>query len=256
MPNLDEVMYGNRSYLLTGWYQPCFNNATEQLYDNRIIAMRITPLLINFLQIRRFLSSSCVAFMLPMLIYNPLNCTSGHSHALHLKKILGFARSLMISLIITTVLSGCGCGYGYKNCPKKINIYYPTDAGSLNAHTKLTEAAVSATDSLTEIAAIEKATQPKAKINEPPNPDSIGLGGLASVDWTGPIEPLVQKLAAAGHYKYRVIGKRPAIPVLVAVYAYNMPIADILRDANFQAGKRANIYIYPRRRVIELRYDP
>ncbi len=159
---------------------------------------------------------------------------------------------LSVTLIAALLLSGCST---FQNRPKKIKVYYPTDAGSVNAHTKLVEAAVSATDSLNQIAAIEKATHPKSKLKEPVNPDSIGLGGLASIDWTGPIEPLVQKLAAAGNYKYRVIGRRPAIPVLIAVYAYNMPIADILRDANFQAGRKADVLIYPRRNTIELRYD-
>src|SRR5690606_33094186 len=102
-----------------------------------------------------------------------------------MKKLLYF------TLIAACALSGCST---FQNRPNKIKVFYPTDAGSVNAHTKLVEAAVSASDSLNQIAAIEKATHPKAKLKEPVNPDSIRLGTLASVDWTGPIEPLVQKL--------------------------------------------------------------
>jgi defect-in-organelle-trafficking protein DotD len=118
----------------------------------------------------------------------------------------------------------------------------------------LAEAAVSTSDALGQLAAMEKAGAPKTKLIQPVNADHIGLGGLASVDWTGPVESLVAKLAAAGHYKFRVVGKNPAIPVLIAVYAANMPLADILRDANLQAGKKADIMVYPSHRVIELRY--
>jgi defect-in-organelle-trafficking protein DotD len=168
------------------------------------------------------------------------------------------AKLIALMILATLLLTGCASNPNKPSAegrPKRIVIFYPTDTGSINAHSKLTEAAVSATDSLSQIAAIEKATQPKAKLKEPVNPDSIRLGTLASVDWTGPIEPLVQKLAGSARYKYRVVGKRPAIPVIVSVYAFNLPIADILRDTNFQGGKRANIVIYPRRNTIELRYD-
>lgn len=155
---------------------------------------------------------------------------------------------LVVSLMTISLLSGCA------SRSTKVVAYYPADAGTLNARTKMTEAATSVSASLNELAAIEKATHPKAKLAPPLNPDSIGLGAPTSVDWTGPVEPLVAKLAAAGNYKFRVVGKNPSIPVLVAVYAVNMPIADILRDANYQAGKKADIVIYPSRRTIELRY--
>ncbi|HVV69299.1 MAG TPA: type IVB secretion system lipoprotein DotD [Gammaproteobacteria bacterium] len=154
---------------------------------------------------------------------------------------------LVVSLMTILLLQGC-------TRSTKVVAYYPPDAGTQNARTKLTEAATSVSASLNELAAIEKATHPKAKLAPPLNPDSIGLGAPTSVDWTGPVEPLVAKLAAAGNYKFRVVGKNPNIPVLVAVYAVNMPIADILRDANYQAGKKADIVIYPSRRTIELRY--
>lgn len=131
---------------------------------------------------------------------------------------------------------------------------YIVDTGVQKAQTKLAEAAISTTSSLNQLAAIEKVQEPRSKLSRPINGDSIGLGGLASVDWTGPVEPLVSKLAFAGHYKFRAVGKNPAIPVLVAVYASNMPLADILRDTNLQAGKKADIVVYPSRHLIELRY--
>lgn len=159
------------------------------------------------------------------------------------------AKWLIRLLFVSLLLVGCA------KAPPSDHIvtYYPYDSGAQNARTKLTEAAVSVSSSLNQLAAIEKTTHPRAKTND--NPFACaGLGGLASVDWTGPIEPLVLRLAESANYKFRVIGNRPAIPVFVQIYTVNMPTADILRDANFQAGRKADIQVYSSRRTIELRY--
>jgi defect-in-organelle-trafficking protein DotD len=119
---------------------------------------------------------------------------------------------------------------------------------------KLAEAAASVSKSLEDLAAVEKAVHPNAPLPPPPNPASIGMGRLASVNWTGPIEPLIRKIAAITGYKVRTIGKCPAIPAIVSISARNTPLADILRDASYQAAKKTDIVIYPRSRVIEIRY--
>lgn len=161
--------------------------------------------------------------------------------------------------LLTLALSGCASRHAndtvlsYTGNDVRTGDYV-VDSGVQRTQVKLAEAAVSTTQSLSQLAAIEKVQAPKSKLSQPLNADSIGLGSLASVDWTGPVEPLVLRLANAGDYKFRVVGKNPSIPVLVAVYATNMPIADILRDANLQAGKKADIVIYPKHRLIELRY--
>lgn len=153
----------------------------------------------------------------------------------------------ILSIIILILLALAGC-HRYPGGEQVIT-YYPFDAGADNARAKLTEAAVSASASLNQIAAIEKATHPEVK-----KLAVYSIPGIASVDWTGPIEPLALRLAQAAGYKFRVIGNRPAIPVIVEIYTVNMPIADILRDCNYQAGKKADIFVYPSRRTVELRY--
>lgn len=156
-----------------------------------------------------------------------------------------YTKPLVIVSLAVLLISGC-----FRNpAPEKVITYYPFDAGAENARAKLTEAAVSVSSSLNQLAAIEKATHPEAK-----KLAFYPVPGLASVDWTGPIEPLVLRLAQAADFKFRVIGNRPAVPVFVEIYTVNMPIADILRDANYQAGKRADIFVYSSRRTIELRY--
>lgn len=123
-----------------------------------------------------------------------------------------------------------------------------------NAEVKLVEAASSVSKSLDQLAHIERAMYPYLKLPQPENPAAIGMQHLASVDWNGPAEPLVEKIALASHYRLRVLGKNPAVPVIVSVSKKNAPLADILRDVTFQSVKRANIVVYPGSHVIEMRY--
>ncbi len=160
-----------------------------------------------------------------------------------------------LAILITTTILASLSGCAIKRQP--VNVFYPVDSASLDAQTKLAEAAISTSSSLNRLAALEKANQPQTKLAPPMNIDHmnhVGLGALTSIDWTGPIEQVAKELALISHYKFRVLGKRPAIPVLVAVYAVNMPVGDILRDINFQAGSKADVVTYPSHRTIELRY--
>lgn len=123
-----------------------------------------------------------------------------------------------------------------------------------DATVKLAEAADSISNSLLDLARIQAVATPPAKGKSLPNPATYGMQSRASVDWAGPVAPIVEKIATASNYKVRILGKAPAIPVLISLSAKNAPLADILRDVDFQAGKKANIVVYPKSRVIELRY--
>lgn len=81
-----------------------------------------------------------------------------------------------------------------------------------------------------------------------------GMGGTVDIDWTGPIEPLVQKLANMTDYRLKVLGNTPAIPIIVSISQDKAIIADLLKNAGMQAGKRANIVVFPANRIIEIRY--
>ncbi|MDQ2994373.1 MAG: DotD/TraH family lipoprotein, partial [Pseudomonadota bacterium] len=76
----------------------------------------------------------------------------------------------------------------------------------------------------------------------------------ASIDWTGPVEPLVRRIAMASNYRVRIMGPRPAIPIIVQVSTQDVPLMDILRDVTYQAQKNADIVLYPSTHIIELRY--
>ena len=81
-----------------------------------------------------------------------------------------------------------------------------------------------------------------------------GMGGKADIDWSGPIEPLLEKIALMSDYQVKLLGNPPAIPIIVTVHQRGAVIADILKNASLQAGKRANVMVFPASRVIEIRY--
>lgn len=155
-----------------------------------------------------------------------------------------FARVIIYSLVSSLVL--------FAGCTRRIKSPPPH---SDDATIKLAEAATSVSNSLKKLARIQAAATPPVKGKHLPDPNTSGMTGIASIDWAGPIGPLVTKIAQASKYKVRVLGKTPAIPIIVSVNAKNTPLASILRDVDYQAGKRAHIVVYPHKRVIELRYN-
>jgi len=119
---------------------------------------------------------------------------------------------------------------------------------------QLLVAAQSIEDSLSTLAAAEKAESAPILSTAALVTAEGGMGGTADVDWTGPIGPLVCKIGTMTNYHVKFLGTEPAIPVLVAIRAKRGVIADILQNASFQAGKRAHVLVFPATRVIEVRY--
>lgn len=130
----------------------------------------------------------------------------------------------------------------------------PVNNPSDDATIKLAEAAVSVSDSMHEMARIEKVVVPPHKDNTLTIPNAYNLQARASVDWSGPIEELTSRIAKAAHYKVRVLGKVPAIPILISLTIKDQSLAEILRDIDYQAGIKASIHVYPNSQVVELRY--
>lgn len=118
----------------------------------------------------------------------------------------------------------------------------------------LAEAATSVSHSLTDLAATEQAAFHPINTQAIPDPAAYGMGARVSIDWSGPIEPIVQQIAQASAYRVNVVGKEPAVPILVTVNAKNEMLGDILSNVGYQCGKRADLVLYPETQVIELRY--
>lgn len=133
--------------------------------------------------------------------------------------------------------------------------YTPPPGSHINgADASLAEASYSVSRSIVSLSETAQAAHPHLQLEPPPSPASYGMDQLTDIDWSGPIEPLIRQIAQAANYRVRVLGTPPAIPVLVTLYDKNRMLADVLRDAGYQAGRRAQIVIFPESRVIELRY--
>lgn len=121
---------------------------------------------------------------------------------------------------------------------------------------RVAQAATAVSQSLHDLKAIEKMVNLPLNNKFLPYPTSYSLTKLVSIDWSGPIQPLLERIANMAHYKLRVIGRTPALPVLVTLTARNMPLGYIIRDADWQAGTKAGVFVYPAIKTIELRYVP
>ena len=151
-------------------------------------------------------------------------------------------------LVLATQLVGCST---------KSKIFVDNSDNDRSQHTaevKLTAAADSISKSLAELAEIEKTSHPQTKLLSPVDPGMIGMAMLASIDWSGPVQPFMKKIADASKYRLNILGNPPGIPILISISAKDTPLADVLRDANFQCGNKANIVVYPASKIIELRY--
>lgn len=151
------------------------------------------------------------------------------------------------TVLITILFLFCGCHHTVFMKPP---INDPSDDASI----KLAEAASSISDSMLEVAMVEKVIYPSHKDNSLTIPNAYTLQARASVDWSGPIEEVTKRIASAGHFRLRVLGKEPSIPVLVSLNIRDQSLAEILRNIDYQAGKKANIHVYPNSQVVELRY--
>lgn len=152
-------------------------------------------------------------------------------------------------LLIALSLTIAGCASTHAGVP-----HGDPSLGQDPAEATLAEAATSVSKSLVNLDEMQKANSPPSAASPPVDPASYGMSNLVTIDWNGPIEPLLTQIADATGYQINVLGKAPAIPILVTVIAKNRPIGEVLRDAGYQCGDKADIVVFPGSKVIELRY--
>jgi defect-in-organelle-trafficking protein DotD len=160
-------------------------------------------------------------------------------------------------LMLSASLALVGCGPSHHNY---VLLRYvtaqsaPEPAVDKNAQAQIAQAATSVNKSLQNLDAIELATHKGVSLSAPVNATAVGMAQTVSVSWHGPIAPLLKQIATASHYRLRVLGTAPSIPLLVNVNATDKTLVDVLRDATFQVAKEASVKLYSSNHVIELRY--
>lgn len=119
----------------------------------------------------------------------------------------------------------------------------------------LADAADRASNALETLAAVESKRTPVANLG-PVGDAPIELRRGVTVNWVGPVEPIVQGLANRASYEFLTIGATPSIPVVVRVDVENRPVIDVLRDIGLQLGVRGDVKVDGNRQVIEIHYAP
>lgn len=168
-------------------------------------------------------------------------------------------------LIVMLAIDGCtvlkrqnnekiNCDLPAEETCKPCNPPPPPDCTKVSVENQLLYAAQSIEQSLTTLAAAQKAESPPILNTAPLITPEGGMGGTIDIDWTGPLGPLVDKIARLTEYRVKFLGNEPAIPILVTITGKRTIIAEVLQNASLQAGRRAQILVYPSNRVIEVRY--
>ncbi len=161
-----------------------------------------------------------------------------------------------IIFLTASALLLAGCGSTVKN---EVNLHYvptnqaPAELNNQDAQVQLAEAASSVGKSLQQLSAMQMAVTPKTDVPEI-DAKTTGMTQMASLDWYGPVLPVVEQIAKSTGYQVRVLGDAPAIPVIISISVQNQPMADILRNVAYQAHNKADITVLPARKIIELRY--
>ncbi len=163
-------------------------------------------------------------------------------------------------LALLAVIGLCGCSSSGSQKHVALTLkYITTDSApqqnvSRYTESALTEAATSANATLQEISALSISKHRNKPMPALPNADKLHLATRASVNWTGPATTLLRTLAKAGHYKISFVGRKPSIPMLVTLRENDKTLASLIRNVQYQLAKKATIAIYPRRKIIEVRF--
>ena len=175
-------------------------------------------------------------------------CTSDETHSIGWTVIRSFSPRRFLPLFLLVMVVGCAETSGSKSTHTTVFTNDPLTAD-------LAASADRTSKALDRLSAVETTRTPVPDPG-PLNAIPPGLETPVTVEWTGPLAPLVSRIATMGGYRFRVTGKPPAVPVVVDIDATNEPLVEILRNAGQQGAARAGVVIDVRNRVIEVRYAP
>jgi defect-in-organelle-trafficking protein DotD len=117
----------------------------------------------------------------------------------------------------------------------------------------IADAADRAAVALETMAAVDVNYAPAVSVAPIPNAPTE-LNRALTLEWVGPVEPLIKSLADQAGYRFEVLGNAPASPVVVSVNVENTPLIEIMRSVGLQLGTRADVRVDSDARVVEVQY--
>ncbi|MCP8352363.1 DotD/TraH family lipoprotein [Candidatus Synchoanobacter obligatus] len=163
----------------------------------------------------------------------------------------------IICLGVSTLLFGCGGGsvdeYAMTDDGHKISISPNVTKSSNDTEIAIAEAARAATTSLQKLAQLRYASQP-ASDDSFRQEFSVELSGLASVEYTGPCEPLIEQIGKTANVKISKIGNPTATPIIISVQAKSAPLSEIIQNIAYQIQGHARISFNTESKAIEIMY--
>ena len=123
------------------------------------------------------------------------------------------------------------------------------------AEIRLVAAALRAEEALTGLRRALAADRP---LEDTPAPRLVpeALGRRVSLDWTGPLETLAERLADEAGYGFEAAGAGPVRPLIVDIDAVARPLIAVMRDAGIQAGTAGLLVVDATRDVVRLDWAP
>lgn len=159
-------------------------------------------------------------------------------------------RSVFCFVIALGALGGCSAidkGFS-NNTPQVVAAPDPVSA-------RLAEAADRVSNALETLAAVENARTPSAS-SAPIANAPRELRRAITVNWVGPVEPVLKMLADRAGYEFKAFGNRPSNAAVISLDVENRAIIEVMRDVGLQLGGRADVRVSGDARRVEIHYAP
>ena len=167
--------------------------------------------------------------------------------------------SKLLSLSLVLLIAGCANTYSSRTPTQEEVKVRPivTETAPLTSQQDIEIHAEQVNQSLEELYAVERAKKAEnlvIKATPMLGPAHPSLRQPLSIDWSGPAEPLLAEIALRTHYRLKIMGNPPAIPMLVSINVRQVPAQDVLQNIRSQIYERGDLLLFPEQRVMELHY--
>ncbi|MBM4211264.1 MAG: hypothetical protein FJ186_01825 [Gammaproteobacteria bacterium] len=164
---------------------------------------------------------------------------------------------LVLSMLAAIVsLTGCSDSAEQKDNDdpllKSIVIKAPVTSDSEDASYQIAQATKAATNALAKLAKVQSSQHPDY-YKTPQKVIKSNVKGSISLNYIGPIEPLLQKIAKNANLQFKKMGKPTGTPIIVSVKYEDSTLADAIENIAYQAQNHAIVEI-TKSGAVQIRY--